>query len=186
MTCMAFLFMIESYLDNNNLGANMINCIICNSEFYARHAAKACSLKCKVLAGIKKEENGCWIYKKSSSGAYGKIRWQMQWYSAHRVSYEEFVGPITKGLLVCHKCDTPKCVNPDHLFLGSHKDNRKDAVDKNRVPKGEVNHFSKFTDKQIKEMRLLKEEGFTYQRLSNIFNCSFSYLCSIIKNYNRS
>lgn len=178
--CMSFQSNVISY--PSLFGDDMKNCFVCNNEFYARHRATACSLKCKILDGISKQENGCWLYKNTSSGIYSKIRWQMKWYSAHRVSYQEFVGPIPVDKLVCHKCDTPKCVNPEHLFIGTHKDNRKDCILKKRTSRGENNHFTVYTDNQIKEMRLLKQEGFTYERISRIFNCSFSYLYHILKN----
>lgn len=141
-----------------------------------------CSPKCKLLEGIQKTDTGCWLYKNSNSGIYSKVRWEGKWHSGHRISYESFVGPVPQGLWVCHKCDTPKCINPEHLFVGSASENRRDAVNKKRIPSGEKNHFSKFTDVQVEEMRILKEEGFTYERLSRIFNCSYPYIYKIIKN----
>ncbi len=167
-----------------NLGDYMRVCVVCHGEFFNKGRDLCCSIKCKILNGRVVEENGCWIFKKSASGAYGKIRWNGKWYSAHRCSYDVFVEKLDENSnkWVCHTCDTPKCVNPAHLFLGSASDNRKDAVNKKRIPMGENNHFSKFTDKQVLEMRLMKSEGFTYDRLSRIFNCSMAHIFSIIKN----
>ena len=183
MDCMAYNNTIESYPISNFIwGFSMKNCSHCNVSFYARHSSEFCSLKCKILGNIQESESGCWLYKNSSSGAYGKIRWECKWLSAHRVAYEQFIGEIPEEMWVCHKCDTPKCVNPEHLFVGSPSENRKDAVSKRRVALGEKNHLSKFTDKQIEEMRLLKNEGFTYVRLTRIFNCSMTQLHYVIKN----
>lgn len=84
--------------------------------------------------------DGCWLWTGSRSGnnkrpesLYGsfylgsgkKIR-------AHRYSYEISKGSIPEGMLVCHSCDTPLCVNPDHLWLGTSADNNKDCLDKGR------------------------------------------------------
>jgi hypothetical protein len=81
--------------------------------------------------------SGCWIWVGSQNkGGYGVIHFD-KWsnLSAHRASYMMFKGPIHKGMYVCHKCDVPSCVNPDHLFLGTASDNNKDKVLKNRNAK---------------------------------------------------
>ena len=182
MNCMAYNSVVVSYPVINFKGFSMKNCGHCNIPFSERHSSLFCSIKCKILGNIEKNDNGCWIYKGSSSGVYGKVRWNLAWISAHRASYQQFVGEVEEGRWVCHKCDIPKCVNPEHLFIGSASDNRRDAVRKQRVPKGEDNYFSKFTDSQTQEMRLLKKEGFTYDRLSRIFNCSIVHLVNVIKN----
>lgn len=74
------------------------------------------------------EECGCWIWNGPFTRGYGKAgkRW------AHRLSWEAFKGQIPEGLHVLHKCDTPPCVNPGHLFLGTHRDNVRDCMAKGR------------------------------------------------------
>jgi len=83
--------------------------------------------------------------------------------SAHRLSYEVHVGEIPDGLFVCHKCDNPKCINPDHLFVGTRKDNTDDREAKNRNKihlirkKGADHPFAKFSDRVIGKIRLSTE-----------------------------
>lgn len=81
--------------------------------------------------------DGCWLWVGSKNGpGYGKIgaggkggRTVM----AHRISWEIANGPVPEGLHVCHHCDVPACVRPDHLFVGTRSDNMRDAESKGRV-----------------------------------------------------
>lgn len=75
---------------------------------------------------------GCWLWTEKLSLGYGHIKIEKTKYKAHRFSYDTFVGNISEGLFVCHKCDERSCVNPDHLFLGTHRDNVNDMVSKKR------------------------------------------------------
>lgn len=174
--------MIYSFL---NHGGCMRNCIICNVVFANVGQEKSCSVKCKIIQCSEKQGSGCWLWKSGSTGGYGKLRYKMKTTSAHRSSYTAFVGPVPEGKWVCHKCDKPLCVNPDHLFIGSPSDNRRDAIDKKRIPVGEDSHLSKFTDDQIEEIRFLKKEGFTYSRLMRIFACSLPHIYNIVHNIYR-
>lgn len=77
----------------------------------------------------------CWIWQASTVRGYGQLSTQRGKAPAraHRLSYELFVGPIPEGLEVCHQCDTPSCVRPSHLFIGTHHDNMLDAASKKRI-----------------------------------------------------
>ena len=81
---------------------------------------------------------GCWTWTGYVNGLYGRMgltsRKSMY---AHRFSYELHYGPIPDGLFVCHKCDNPLCVNPAHLFLGTHQDNMDDRNTKGRQAHGD-------------------------------------------------
>lgn len=79
---------------------------------------------------------GCWLWIGSNRGfknhQYGVLNIKGKSYSAHRLSYQEYKGEIPKGYDVMHKCDTPACINPDHLSVGTRKQNMHDCINKNR------------------------------------------------------
>lgn len=72
---------------------------------------------------------------------------------AHRYAYELLVGEVPSELNVLHHCDNPSCVNPRHLFVGSHADNHADKVSKGRQARGETNAASVLTKEQVREIR---------------------------------
>lgn len=99
-------------------------------------------------------KKGChiWVGHVSKNG-YGKINLSSKVHLAHRIAYSLYKGPIPKGKLVCHSCDNRRCVNPKHLFLGTHKDNSEDMVSKGRQVKGEKNGRCLLTEKQVREIK---------------------------------
>lgn len=107
--------------------------------------------------------------------------------SAHRYSWELHFGEIPEGMYVLHKCDNRKCVNPDHLFIGSQKENIQDMVNKGRAPinalKGTDNPRSKLTWEQVVEIRRLYiETHLGLAKIGKMFGVSKHSISMIVKN----
>jgi len=131
------------------------------------------------------ESDGCWWFVGSKNKhGYGLLVYKNKSYYAHRRSWEAFNGDIQDGLCVLHKCDNPSCVNPDHLFLGTRKDNIIDKVNKGRQSSlfGEKNKASKLTEEKVKEIRSKYiPKKYTYKMLSKEFNVSLCTIRDVIK-----
>lgn len=99
----------------------------------------------------------CWNWAAMKRSGYGMMRVGGKMTGAHRFSYELAYGEVPKELDVLHRCDNPSCVNPNHLFLGTHRENMLDCVRKGRRPyhKGESHHNSKLTKTKVLKIRAL-------------------------------
>ncbi len=100
--------------------------------------------------------SGCWLWMNTRTRfGHGLAYHNGKQLLAHRFSWMIHKGPINTGVLVLHKCDTPGCVNPDHLFLGTYSDNTKDCISKGRFnsPQGEDHHRAKLSESQVREIR---------------------------------
>jgi hypothetical protein len=154
----------------------MKNCEICASE-HKRNRTNFCSIKCTLIGKSKKNENECWEWQGSKSGdGYGAIKEKnsRKQTSTHRKSYEEFKGEISNGLLVCHSCDNILCCNPDHLFLGTAKENTVDSIKKARWSKvffdqnGSKNISAKFNEELVREIKILFKKGWMTRDVANL------------------
>jgi hypothetical protein len=142
-----------------------------------------------------KREGECivWAAHKWPSG-YGAFGWRGKVRRAHRVAYEITHGPFAESLCVLHKCDNPSCVNPAHLFLGTHADNMKDASQKGRInaapaiaaaaraprPTGERHHAAKLTSADVLAMRQAKASGATISELIEKYSVSYAAAYDIV------
>ena len=127
----------------------------------------------------------CWIWtggqSHSASMAYGAFRIGDKVLAAHRVSYALHKGPIPHGMCVCHHCDNPLCVNPEHLFLGTIKDNNQDATRKGRNPHGERHGLSKLNEIQVKQ--IIKLKGILpVRKIAPMYNVSQTSINNIHRN----
>jgi hypothetical protein len=122
-------------------------------------------------------EAGCWLWAGFiEKGGYGLFRFDSRLSHrsrAHRVSWELFRGPIPASLSVLHHCDVRCCVNPYHLFVGTHADNTHDAMKKGRMKwlgaPGEVNSHAKVTTTSVLAIRAASETGKTSKELAKKF-----------------
>lgn len=139
-----------------------------------------------ILMTNKTDQCWLWIGKRDENG-YGRFGnfLEKKQERAHRVSYFLFKGEISNGLHVCHSCDNPSCVNPNHLWIGTNDDNIRDRHKKGRDPlkPGEENIAAKLTLKEVKKIRKLYiKNEYGYKRLGKQFSVNWRTVADIIKN----
>lgn len=135
---------------------------------------------------IENQQTGCWEWQRAKTAAgYGNFRASDGIVLSHRFSYERTHGAIPDGMFVLHRCDNRSCVNPSHLFLGSHADNMRDMKDKGRANGGglggEFNGQSKLTYEKVAEIKTLWAAGQTSQhKLASKFGVSQKIIHNIV------
>lgn len=167
------------------------NCIDCGKElkFYKSKRCCSCASRLRATKGKTEEErfwekvnkNGptmphmdtpCWMWTATKiKNDYGQFHSELKTESAHRYSYRIRYGPFFEILDICHHCDNPGCVNPEHLFIGTHQDNMQDKKEKGRVTRliGTKNKAAKLTDNQVIEIRKLFASGTSIHQLAKTF-----------------
>lgn len=117
-------------------------------------------------------ETACLIWCGAiDSWGYGRFAWRGKARKSNRVAYTIAKGDIPDGLSVLHTCDTPACVNPDHLFLGTHKENMEDRDAKGRVRSGERSGKARWPDATVKA--IVEADG-TQEEIAARFGCGHS------------
>jgi hypothetical protein len=160
-------------------------CEVCKKTFHVKPAAAArgrgrfCSTRChythipledRFLRHVgPPQANGCVLWRaavnRKGYATIGKGGAYSGTMAAHRYAWERVNGPIPEGLCVCHHCDEPRCLNPEHLFLGTHADNKTDCVRKGRHARGEGNAAAKLTEDAVRAIRRDAARGMTIREL---------------------
>ena len=118
------------------------------------------------------DDNGCWNFTGSiNQGGYGRIKLKKQEYLAHRLMAHLTIRPLSSDTqVVAHKCDNPRCINPEHLFITSNTGNMADRDAKGRMSRGDIHPNAKLTTANILEIRSLYESGISQSKIAKMFN----------------
>ena len=143
--------------------------IYCSAKCNNKSKARVTDIFTRLDKFVVKIEGGCWLWTGATDGkGYGVLSGRMNGSErplrvekAHRVSYEKYIGVIPDGMVIRHKCDNPQCTNPDHLEVGTQKDNMRDCSSRGRLNRKSLLNLKRFslTDKQAEEIRAMTFAG---------------------------
>lgn len=143
-------------------------CKLCGTTYVAHYPQLYCSLACSFWSRVQKS-NGCWLWTGCTIKGYGTLRYAGMTYRVNRLSWALAHNPIADGLIVCHDCDNPLCVRPDHLFLGTVADNNHDMSVKGRASHGSQRPHAKLTEEEVIRLRELHRSGQGVRKLARAF-----------------
>lgn len=154
-------------------------------EDMIRSSRKRLAVQRMLDGNVKVAPSGCWEWTGGKSHGYGQMRvrevWGVRPVYAHRAAAALKYGPLPKDIKVCHRCDNPKCCNPEHLFLGSQADNLKDMASKGRSALGERNGMSKLSDADVAAIRTAVAGGQTQRDVATKFGVSEGHMSAIVR-----
>lgn len=146
-----------------------------------------------LLKAAVNKATGCWEWTaRLSRDGYGKFQVPrdgggQRTTRAHRYAYEQWVGPIPTGLLVCHRCDNPICVNPEHLFIGTGSDNKQDEISKgrNNPPRGTRNPRAVLDEATVRRIRqMYVPRRMSYRKIGKLLSVNEGTVKNVIQGTN--
>ena len=139
----------------------------------------------RIFSGVRRTQAGCWLYTGGvSSTGYGVVSVRGRSVGAHRLAYELRIGPVPKGQCVLHRCDVKRCINPNHLFLGTKGTNNTDRKQKGRNAdrKGEKNTSAKLEPLDIARIKRRYATGrYSQTEVGEMFGISQQQVSSIVR-----
>ncbi len=153
------------------------------SDLFKTYYPFSDKFKNRFWSNTKRSGSGCLEWQKFVyPSGYGAASINKHSIRAHRLAYMISRNSDPGDLFVCHSCDNPKCVEPSHLFLGTHTDNRRDCAAKGRThrPIGALHGMAKLTADNVSEIRSRYASGETQLRLSIVFNVSNQQISRIV------
>lgn len=144
----------------------------------------------RMMGRLDRTESGCWEYTaRRDPDGYGMVGSGVSGRSVrtHRLAYTVLKGPVPDGMMVCHTCDNPPCCNPEHLFLGTAKDNIGDCWAKNRASdrSGSNNGASKLTTEQVSDIHARYKAKETMTSIAKIHGIGFQNVSLIVHGIHR-
>jgi hypothetical protein len=136
----------------------------------------------------KKSDDECWLWLGWTTKRYGRFYVAGRKRVATHIALELVGRVVPEGMLVCHTCDTPECVNPAHLFIGTHRDNAHDMKLKGRSTANRGNPAAaKLTEDNVHEIRrLYRTERWTQKRIAARFNVTPQQIKNIVNGWSWS
>lgn len=174
----------------------VIKCLLCNSPSVGRKLCKSHYYKMKRLGCLHnypvlgvddvfddryiKMPNGCWEWSGTrNKDGYGIFLLPKETpVRAHRLMYERIFGKIPDGMIILHSCDNPPCVNPQHLSVGTKKDNAQDCATKRRHRYGFDNHSTKLSEDDVSEIKISNEKQPVLAKKYNVSQSQISRIKS--------
>jgi hypothetical protein len=124
--------------------------------------------------------DGCWEIPLPGKHRYNTVTIKGTHKMCHRMSYEWFTGhELPEGMCVCHRCDNTACVNPHHLFLGTHQANMRDMQDKGRAVKGSLSPKTTLTEEDVHAIKVLLDTGRRIIDIATFFNVGVACVTAI-------